>query len=100
MSEFKLAERHKMPTRRRSITQHVKVGGHGVFYSWSVYPDGRVGELFIDVAKAGSALRFWSTAFVRMASVALQHGTPLETIVEMFIETKAEPWGVVTGHPR
>ncbi|TMQ29242.1 MAG: hypothetical protein E6K65_09980 [Nitrospirae bacterium] len=35
----------------------------------------------------------------RLASVALQYGTPLETVGSLLSDVKVEPFGIVTGHP-
>lgn len=97
--------RESLPLRRRCITQTVKIrpreGNHQtVHYSVGLYPDGRPAELFIDVSKAGAALKGWCGEAGMMLSIALQHGTPLQTILDLFIGTRNDPSGEVTGHPR
>src|SRR5215471_1358615 len=74
--------REKLPNRRKNLTQKVRVGRQRqrVYYTFGLYDDGRPGELFIDVAKAGQALRTWASEAGMMFSMALQHHTPLETI--------------------
>lgn len=53
-----------------------------VYLTFGEYEDGALGEIFLDVAKAGAALRAVMDAFARTFSIALQHGTPLEVLVE------------------
>lgn len=95
-----MTEREKLPTRRRCITQTVRIDGQTVHYTIGFYPDGRPGELFIDVSKAGAALRTWASETAMMLSVALQHGTPLATALALFIGSRSDPHGPVTGHAR
>lgn len=53
-----------------------------MYLTFGEYEDGSLGEVFIDVAKAGAALRAVMDAFARTFSIALQHGSPLATLVE------------------
>lgn len=94
------AVRDKLPARRRCVTQTVKVDDQTVHYSIGLYEDGRPGELFVDVSKAGAALRTWAGEAAMMLSIALQHGTPLDTVLRLFIGTRCEPCGQVKGHSR
>jgi len=93
--------REKLPNRRKNLTQKVRVGRQRqrVYYTFGLYDDGRPGELFIDVAKAGQALRTWASEAGMMFSMALQHHTPLETILSLFLHTNSDPSGSVIGHP-
>lgn len=92
--------REYLPHRRRNWTQHARVAGQSVYYSVGLYPDGRPGELFIDVSRAGAALRTWAAEAAMMVSIALQHGTPLSTVLALFIGSRSDPCGIVTGHAR
>lgn len=92
--------REDLPARRRCVSQKVKIGKQTVHYSIGLYPDGRPGELWIEVAKAGAALRGWAGEAGMMMSIALQHGTPLHTVLDLFIGTRNDPCGPVVGHDR
>ncbi len=92
--------RDVLPTRRKSVTQSVRINGQSVHYTLGFYPDGRPGELFVDLAKCGSALRTWCGQAAMMLSVALQHGTPLDVALNLFIGSRSDPSGKVTGHRR
>lgn len=93
--------RDVLPTRRKCLTQKVKIGikKQSVYYTFGLYPDGRPGELFVDVAKAGAALRLWAGEAAMMISVALQHHTPLQTVLRLFLGSVSDPAGEVFGHP-
>lgn len=91
--------RRLLPARRKCITQKVKIDNQTVHYSIGLYQDGSPGELFIEVAKAGAALRDWASKAAMMLSIAIQHGTPLSTALNLFIGSRSDPCGVVEGHP-
>lgn len=92
--------REVLPPRRRTVSQKIRIAGQTVHYSIGLYPDGRPGELWIEVAKAGAALRNWAGEAAMMVSIALQHGVPLTTIVDLFLATRNDPCGKVEGHDR
>ncbi len=88
----------KLPNRRKGYTQKAKVGGHTVFLRTGEYDDGRLGEIFIDMNKEGSALRAVINNFAISVSLGLQYGVPLEEYVDAFTFTKFEPAGFVQGN--
>jgi ribonucleoside-diphosphate reductase alpha chain len=89
-----------LPKKRHSATFEVTVGGMKLFVTTSEYEDGTLGEIFIDVAKEGSAMRGLLNSFAILFSKALQHGTRLRELVETFLHTKFPPSGIVRGHPK
>ncbi len=95
-----LAQRRRLPDRRRGYTQKATVGGHKVFLRTGEYEDGNVGELFIDMHKEGAAFRSLMNSFAIAVSVGLQHGVPLEKFVDLFVFSRFEPSGLVTGNDR
>ena len=72
--------RARLPDRRRSETRVFEHAGLQFILTISFYPDGAVGEIFLGNGKIGSM----SDALVRdgavLASIAIQHGTPLEVL--------------------
>jgi len=88
----------KLPTRRKGYTQKAKIGGHTIFLRTGEYDDGRLGEIFLDMNKEGSALRAFINSFAISVSLGLQYGVPLEEYVDAFTFTKFEPAGMVTGN--
>ena len=91
-------KKDKLPMRRTGFTQKVKIDGVSVFLRVGEYPDGRLGEIFIDVGHTGSTLSAMINCFCISVSIALQHGVPLEDYVDKFLFTKFEPAGMVSGH--
>jgi ribonucleoside-diphosphate reductase alpha chain len=94
----KIAERMRLPNRRKGYTQKANVGGHKVYLRTGEYEDGRIGEIFIDMHKEGAAFRSLMNNFAIAVSIGMQYGVPLEEYVEAFTFTRFEPNGVVQGN--
>ncbi len=90
--------RRKLPPKRHGFVQEVTVGGHKLFLRTGEYPDGSLGEIFIDMYKEGAAYRGIINCFAVLTSKALQYGVPLEELVDTFTFTRFEPAGPVEGH--
>ena len=58
------------------------------------YPDDGLGEVFLKLGKQGSTLAGVMDAFSIAISIALQHGVPLETYVQKFVNMRFEPAGL------
>lgn len=93
-----VAEKQRMPDRRKGYTQKAKIGGHKVYLRTGEYEDGRLGEVFIDMHKEGTSFRSLMNNFAMAISIGLQYGVPLEEFVEHFTFTRFEPSGVVEGN--
>ena len=91
-------QRRTLPSRRKGYTQKAAVGGHKVYLRTGEYPDGKIGELFIDMHKEGAAFRSLMNNFAISVSIGLQYGVPLEEFVEAFTFTRFEPQGMVQGN--
>lgn len=79
------ALRERPENRRYSETFSFEVNRDGVppiAYTATVsfFPDGRVADLFLRSGKAGGDLSIQANETALAVSMALQHGTPLETI--------------------
>lgn len=90
--------RKTLPKRRAGITQKAYVGGHKVYLRTGEYPDGSLGEIFIDMYREGAGYKSLMSCFAISVSLGLQYGVPLEEFVEAFVHTKFEPNGIVMGH--
>ena len=87
-------ERKRLPDERVSLTHRFSIGPQDGYIHAGLYEDGKVGEIFIDVAKAGSALSGFMDMFATAMSIGLQYGAPLETFVNKLRDTKFEPAGI------
>jgi ribonucleoside-diphosphate reductase alpha chain len=77
-----VTHRECLPDRRASWTAHLHVCGQSVYVGCGEFPDGRLGEVFVDISRAGSSARTFLKALSLTISLALQHGTPLRTLVD------------------
>ena len=87
-------QRHKLPEERQSITHKFSVGGHEGYITVGLYENGRPGEIFMVMAKAGSTLSGFTDSFATAISFALQYGVPLKFLVQKFINVRFEPNGI------
>src|ERR1044071_6431441 len=94
-AEVEMAQpvRKKMPRERESITHKFSIGGHEGYITAGKYEDGAAGEIFITMAKEGSTISGLMDSFATMTSLALQHGVPLQLLVDKFTHTRFEPSG-------
>lgn len=78
--------RDRLEDRRPNETTMLEFGGEKYIVTVGYYPDGRVGEVFIDrvkdrvASKLGAALDGVCRDSAVLMSMALQFGTSLETI--------------------
>ena len=91
--------RRKLPDRRHGYTQKMKVGADKIFLRTGEYEDGSLGEIFIDMFREGASFRSLLNLFAIAVSVGLQYGVALEKFVHLFVYSRFEPAGPVTGHP-
>jgi ribonucleoside-diphosphate reductase alpha chain len=96
--EVLIAERRRLPDRRKGYIQKATVGGHKVYLHTGEFDHGELGEIFIDMHKEGAAFRSLMNNFAIAISIGLQYGVPLEEYVDAFIFTRFEPAGEVTGN--
>jgi ribonucleoside-diphosphate reductase alpha chain len=85
--------RERLPDTRQSVTHKFNISGHEGYITVGLYPDGRVGELFITMAKEGSTIGGLMDCFGTSISMSLQYGVPLRVYVEKFSHTKFDPQG-------
>ena len=90
--------RFLLPERRQGWKQEARVAGHKVYLRTGEYPDGSLGEIFIDIAKEGATLKGVLGCFAIAVSKGLQYGVPLEEFVDTFTFQTFEPRGMVEGH--
>lgn len=75
-----MSERVGLPNRRASETFSVECNGLRYVATVSRYDDGRVGEIFLSNHKLGSHADVVARDSAITCSLALQHGTDIETI--------------------
>jgi len=95
----RMAARVPLPNRRLGFTQKADIGGQKIYVRTGDYPDGKLGEIFIDMHKEGATMRSMTGCFAIAISIGLQYGVPLEEFVDAFTFTNFRPNGFVKGHP-
>lgn len=101
--------REKLPGTRNGVTQHFTIisrsrrsdDADGVqetegYIQTGEYEDGRLGEIFLKVGKAGSS-EAWHDEWAKCASIAFQHGVPVDVLLDKHVNTRFEPSGAVKG---
>ncbi len=90
--------RHKLPSERRAITHKFSIGGHEGYITVGMYDDGQPGEIFLVMAKEGSAISGLMDSFATAVSLTLQYGVPIKVLIDKFSHVRFEPSGH-TGNP-
>jgi ribonucleoside-diphosphate reductase alpha chain len=85
--------RKKIPATRESITHKFSIGSQEGYLISGKYPDGSLGEIFVEISKQGSTLMGMVDAWATAVSIGLQHGVPFETFKEKFCDMQFEPRG-------
>lgn len=96
---MQVSERRTMPRQRNGKTAKVDItstadGGRLRGYiTTGEYEDGRLGEVFLKVAKQGSTLSGVLDSLAIVTSHALQWGVPVYDIVDALLHQRYEPFG-------
>ncbi len=90
--------RRRLPAERRALTHKFSIGGYEGYITVGMYEDGQPGEIFVVMAKEGSAISGLMDSFATAISLALQYGVPLKVLIDKFSHTRFEPSGH-TGNP-
>jgi len=86
--------RTRLPETRTSITHKFEIGEHNGYIIVGLYEDGQPGEVFLKMGKEGSTLGGLLDCIGILTSVALQHGVPVETLVNKLSHVRFEPSGL------
>jgi ribonucleoside-diphosphate reductase alpha chain len=93
-------QKRGLPWERNAKNYTVRIGQSKLYMGVGFYPeDTKVGEIFLTLGKAGSALTGWVDALALSISVGLQHQIPLSVYVDKFSDLSFDPKGF-TSHPR
>jgi ribonucleoside-diphosphate reductase alpha chain len=91
--------RRRLPDERQAITHKFSIGGHEGYITVGLFEDGTPGEIFIVMAKEGSAVSGLMDAFATAISMTLQYGVPLKVLCRKFAHSRFEPSGI-THNPQ
>jgi hypothetical protein len=77
--EHAVTLRRRLPQRRGAIAVELEHAGHHFRMQIGCFPDGALGEVFLDAAKQNSGLDAFAADAAILVSLLLQHGaTPVE----------------------
>ena len=75
-----MSERRRLPMRRGAVALELEHGGHRFRLQIGRYPDGGLGEVFVDMHKGGSTLDALAADAAILISLLLQHGASPDEI--------------------
>jgi hypothetical protein len=75
-----MTERRHLPDRRATESFDLQIGGLRYVVSAGRFADGKLAEIFISNAKAGSDCDTAARDSAVVASIALQYGVPIEVL--------------------
>lgn len=85
--------RERLPDTRSSLTHKFCINGHEGYITAGLYEDGRLGEVFIKMAKQGSTVSGFADTVATLTSLCLQYGVPVGKLAEKLSHTRFEPSG-------
>jgi hypothetical protein len=93
------SRREALPNRRYCETFDVEFGGFNRNHTITAgyYPDGRIGEVFINGGKSGEQVESIARDGAVLLSLALQYGTPMETIAKTLTRDSSGVPGTIVG---
>lgn len=77
-------QRERLPQKRRNVRYKFRIGGQGVFLQLDTYPDGRLGEIWVDIGRVSSPLQTIFHAWAKEVSKGLQYGIPLSVVLKSY----------------
>ena len=89
-----MTARERLPNRRAASTFDIEASGLRYTVTLGFYSDGRIGEIFLENHKQGSQAGIMASDSAVMASIALQHGVPLDVIRKALMR---DPRGYPSG---
>ena len=75
-----MVDRQTLPSRRHGEAIAFECEGHRYRACISRFSDGRLAEIFLDASKPGTAVAVAAHDLAVAASLALQHGAPVDTL--------------------
>jgi ribonucleoside-diphosphate reductase alpha chain len=89
--------RRRLPIDCKSVRHKFEIAGQKGYIHTGFYDDGKVGEIFIRMAKEGSTVSGLMDTIATLTSIALQYGVPLEALVNKFSHVRFEPSGFTSN---
>jgi hypothetical protein len=93
-----MTARLRLPARRQSTTFNFECSGLRYTCTASRYPDGRLGEVFLSNHRADSHADACARDAAILASLALQHGVPLDVLRKTLLRDSQGRPSTPIGH--
>src|SRR5215208_6477039 len=87
-------KRRRLPDDRNEIGRKFRVGEYEGYIHVGVFDDGTPGDIFVDIAKDGTALQGLMNSLMIAVSMGLQYGVPPEVYVSKLSHLRFEPSGL------
>ncbi len=91
--EARRPTRRRLPATRPAETHKFSIAGHEGYFTYGMYENGELGEVFVTMSKQGSTLAGLLDSVAITSSIALQYGVPLKTLARKFAYGRYEPAG-------
>ena len=95
--------RERLAAERPAVTHRFALKDEGtavrIYITAGMYPDGRLGEVFLVADSQGSFVSGLFDAIATLISITLQHGVPLNAITSKFRHTRFPPATITEGAP-
>jgi hypothetical protein len=86
-----MTERRTLPNRRQREAFQFRHNGFDYVAGVGCYADGTVAEIFLSPnAKSGTAIEAWARDSAILASIAFQHGTPVDVVRHALTRDEAD----------
>lgn len=85
------AERKRLPDTRAGLTTKDTACGFEYFVTVNFYDDGKPAEMFVRIAKEGTAIAGFVEALCITISIALQYGVPWDVLHNKYLNQMFEP---------
>jgi ribonucleoside-diphosphate reductase alpha chain len=86
--------RKRLPDERSALTHKFYINQTEGYLTCGYYEDGKLGEIFINIAKEGSSMSGMLDSLATVTSIAIQHQVPLKNLVKKMMFTRFEPAGI------
>jgi ribonucleoside-diphosphate reductase alpha chain len=89
--------REELPNDRKAVVHKFSIQGFSGYVTLGFFADGRVGEIWLRLAKPGSTVAGLLDAVAKSWSYLIQFGMPLSDLVRIFEGTRFSPAGITSN---
>lgn len=86
-------DRETLANDREAMIHKFSIQGQTGYLTIGKFPDGRVGEIFVNMNDQGSTVSGFLDAWSKCVSLGLQYGMPVDVVIQKFQGSRFEPSG-------